>query len=43
MELQDRPPTLVKELDFKEGEDLFFSDGIKEFNPIITQAFNKLY
>ena len=34
---------LVKELDFKEAEDLYLSQGFKDFNPIITQAFNKLY
>lgn len=36
MELQDKPLTLVKELNFKEAEELFISDGVKEFNPIIT-------
>jgi len=34
---------LVKELGFKEAEDLYLSQGVKDFNPIITQAFNKLY
>lgn len=43
MELQDKPLTVVKELNFKDGEDLYHQDGIREFNPIITQAFNKLY
>lgn len=34
---------LVKELGFKEAEDLYLSEGIKEFNAIVTQSFNKLY
>ncbi len=28
---------------FKEAEDLYLSEGLKEFNAIQTQAFNKLY
>jgi pre-mRNA-splicing helicase BRR2 len=42
-ELQDMHSKLVKELGFKEAEDLYLSEGIKEFNAIITQSFNKLY
>jgi pre-mRNA-splicing helicase BRR2 len=42
-ELQDMHSKLVKELAFKEGEDHYFSQGIKEFNAIVTQSFNKLY
>jgi replicative superfamily II helicase len=34
---------LVKELGFKEAEDMYLSEGTKEFNSIVTQAFNKLY
>jgi replicative superfamily II helicase len=34
---------LVRELGFKEGEDIYLSEGVKEFNAIVTQAFNKLY
>ena len=35
---------LVKELNFPEAERLYLEeDGIKEFNPIVTQVFNKLY
>jgi hypothetical protein len=37
MELQDKPATLVRELEFKEAERLYSEvDRIKEFNPIIT-------
>ena len=44
MELQDMHSRLVKELNFKEAEDLYLNvDGMKEFNAIHTQAFNKLY
>jgi pre-mRNA-splicing helicase BRR2 len=42
-ELQDMHSKLVKELGFKEAEDLYLSEGTKEFNAIITQSFNKLY
>lgn len=42
-ELQDMHSKLVKELSFKEAEDLYLGEGLKEFNAIITQAFNKLY
>lgn len=34
---------LVRELGFKEAEDYFLGQGIKEFNAIVTQSFNKLY
>jgi hypothetical protein len=35
---------LVKELNFPEAEKLYLDDdGIKEFDPIVTQVFNKLY
>ena len=34
---------LVKELSFKEAEDLYLSEGVREFNAIVTQSFNKLY
>jgi pre-mRNA-splicing helicase BRR2 len=35
---------LVKELSFPEAERLYLEeDGIKEFDPIVTQVFNKLY
>lgn len=44
MELQDMHSRLVKELNFKEAENLYLNvDGMKEFNAIHTQAFNKLY
>jgi pre-mRNA-splicing helicase BRR2 len=36
-------PRLVKEMNFKEAEDLYLGEGMKEFNAIQTQAFNKLY
>ncbi len=42
-ELQDMHSKLVKELGFKDAEDLYLSEGTKEFNAIITQSFNKLY
>jgi len=42
-ELQDMHSKLVKELNFKEGEELYLNEGIKEFNAIVTQSFNKLY
>lgn len=34
---------LVREIGFKEAEELYLSEGIKEFNGIVTQSFNKLY
>jgi hypothetical protein len=35
---------LVRELNFAEAEALYLEqDGIKEFDPIVTQVFNKLY
>jgi activating signal cointegrator complex subunit 3 len=34
---------LVKELAFKEAEEMYLAEGTKEFNAIVTQAFNKLY
>ena len=34
---------LVRELNFKEAEDLYISEGLKDFNPIVTQAFPKVY
>ena len=44
MQLQDKPATMVRELNFKEAEQLYMNhDGINEFNAIVTQAFNKLY
>jgi pre-mRNA-splicing helicase BRR2 len=43
-ELQDMHSKLVKELNFPEAERLYLEyDGIKEFDPIVTQVFNKLY
>ena len=42
-DLQDMHSKLVKELSFKEAEDLYLAEGTKEFNAIITQSFNKLY
>ena len=36
-------PTQVKELDFEEVEALYAKDGLKQLNPIQTQAFSKLY
>ena len=43
-ELQDMHSKLVRELNFAEAEALYLEqDGIKEFDPIVTQVFNKLY
>ena len=42
-ELQDMHSKLVRELNFKEAEDIYLQEGIKEFNAIESQAFNKLY
>jgi pre-mRNA-splicing helicase BRR2 len=42
-ELQDMHSKLVKELGFKEAEELYLGENVKEFNGIVTQAFNKLY
>ena len=42
-ELQDMHSKLVKELGFKEAENYYLSQGVKEFNAIVTQSFNKVY
>ena len=35
---------LVKELDFEEAEEILIEkDGIREFSPIQSQVFDKLY
>ena len=34
---------LVREMGFKEAEDLYLGEGVKEFNAIVTQSYNKLY
>jgi pre-mRNA-splicing helicase BRR2 len=42
--LQDFYPRLVSDLHFEEVEKLYRDvDGLHEFNPIQTQAFDKLY
>jgi len=35
-ELQDMHSKLVKELGFKEAEEIYLNDGIKEFNALVT-------
>ena len=42
-EIQDMHSKLVRELQFEEAEALYQSEGIREFNAIQTQTFNKLY
>jgi pre-mRNA-splicing helicase BRR2 len=43
-QLQDFYPKLVADLNFEEVEKLYREvDGMKEFNAIQTQAFDKLY
>ena len=43
-QLQDFYPKLVSDLNFEEVEKLYRDiDGMKDFNPIQTQAFDKLY
>lgn len=43
-QLQDLYPCLVKDLQFKEVEQLYSDvDGLAEFNPIQTQVYTKVY
>ncbi|CDW82626.1 u5 small nuclear ribonucleoprotein 200 kda helicase [Stylonychia lemnae] len=42
-DVQDMHSKLVRELQFQEAEDLYIGEGIKEFNSIQTQTFNKVY
>lgn len=42
-ELQDIHSKLVRELKFKDAEDLYIGEGKKEFNSIQSQTFNKIY
>lgn len=34
---------LVREMGFKEAEELYLGEGVKEFNALVTQSYNKLY
>jgi replicative superfamily II helicase len=42
-EVQDIHTKLVRELRLPEAEQLYIEEGITEFNPIVSQVFNKLY
>jgi len=42
-QLESLYPKTLKDLDFPEVENLYKKDGIKEFSPILTQTFSKIY
>ena len=42
-ELLDMYPRLVKDLNFREVQEMYKKAGVKDFNSIQTQCFEKLY
>ena len=42
-QLLDMHPRLTSELDFEEAAQMYEEDGLQEFSPIQSQAFDKLY